>query len=216
MGSTRHSTAKTLQVLFEDNHLIVVNKRPGDIVQGDKTGDTPLSEVVKQYIAIKYNKPGAVFLGQLTATVRLFSLDKNSTLSFTGSQPLRIQWFGVPYGLPLDKCNTFCAGERSGTLGSRARSERARCPRRRGRARAPRQTRGAPHVWRSVEPVKQLSSHVSFRETTPSLKGFREPGKATVHDSKKVNLMRATRQKKWQDLFSRKRVSDTMKQYIVQ
>lgn len=63
MGSTRHSTAKTLQVLFEDNHLIVVNKRPGDIVQGDKTGDTPLSEVVKQYIAIKYNKPGAVFLG---------------------------------------------------------------------------------------------------------------------------------------------------------
>ena len=63
MGSTRHSTAKTLQVLFEDNHIIVVNKRPGDIVQGDKTGDLPLSEVVKQYIALKYNKPGAVFLG---------------------------------------------------------------------------------------------------------------------------------------------------------
>ncbi|WP_310991753.1 RluA family pseudouridine synthase [Aequorivita marina] len=50
-------------MLFEDNHLIIVNKRPGDIVQGDKTGDTPLSEVVKQYIAEKYNKPGAVFLG---------------------------------------------------------------------------------------------------------------------------------------------------------
>jgi len=49
--------------LYEDNHLIVVNKRPGDIVQGDKTGDTPLSEVVKQYIAEKYNKPGAVYLG---------------------------------------------------------------------------------------------------------------------------------------------------------
>ncbi len=49
--------------MFEDNHLIVVNKRPGDIVQGDKTGDTPLSEVVKEYIAEKYNKPGAVFLG---------------------------------------------------------------------------------------------------------------------------------------------------------
>ncbi|WP_240673172.1 RluA family pseudouridine synthase [Aequorivita ciconiae] len=43
--------------------MIVINKRPGDIVQGDKTGDLPLSEVVKEYIAEKYNKPGAVFLG---------------------------------------------------------------------------------------------------------------------------------------------------------
>nr|WP_238934937.1 RNA pseudouridine synthase [Aurantibacter crassamenti] len=43
--------------------MIVVNKRPGDIVQGDKTGDTPLSDVVKEYIKIKYNKPGAVYLG---------------------------------------------------------------------------------------------------------------------------------------------------------
>lgn len=49
--------------MFEDNHLIVINKRPGDIVQGDKTGDAPLSEVVKEYIAEKYDKPGAVFLG---------------------------------------------------------------------------------------------------------------------------------------------------------
>lgn len=57
------STPKNLQVLFEDNHLLVVNKRPGDIVQGDRTGDKPLSEVAKQYIAAKYNKPGAVFLG---------------------------------------------------------------------------------------------------------------------------------------------------------
>src|SRR5690606_24272825 len=47
----------------EDNHLIVINKRPGDIVQGDKTGDMPLSGIVKEYIAEKYNKPGAVFLG---------------------------------------------------------------------------------------------------------------------------------------------------------
>lgn len=50
-------------MLYEDNHLIIVNKRPGDIVQGDKTGDTPLSEVVKAYIAEKYDKPGAVYLG---------------------------------------------------------------------------------------------------------------------------------------------------------
>ena len=58
-----HSTKDNLQVLFEDNHIIIVNKRVGDIVQGDKTGDKPLSEVVKEYIANKYNKPGKVFLG---------------------------------------------------------------------------------------------------------------------------------------------------------
>jgi len=58
-----HSTKNNLQILFEDNHLIVINKRVGDIVQGDKTGDKPLSEVVKEYIADKYNKRGNVFLG---------------------------------------------------------------------------------------------------------------------------------------------------------
>jgi len=57
------STVDNLQVLYEDNHLIAINKRPGDIVQGDKTGDTPLSEVVKQYIKIKYDKSGNVYLG---------------------------------------------------------------------------------------------------------------------------------------------------------
>ena len=57
------STPQNLQVLYEDNHLIIVNKRPGDIVQGDKTGDMPLSEVVKEYVKIKYNKPGNVYLG---------------------------------------------------------------------------------------------------------------------------------------------------------
>lgn len=57
------SNKNNLQVLYEDNHLIVINKRVGDIVQGDKTGDKPLSEVVKEYIKYKYNKPGEVFLG---------------------------------------------------------------------------------------------------------------------------------------------------------
>lgn len=57
------TTKSNLQVLFEDNHLIIVNKRAGDIVQGDKTGDQPLSEIVKEYIAYKYDKPGEVFLG---------------------------------------------------------------------------------------------------------------------------------------------------------
>ncbi|NBL63921.1 RNA pseudouridine synthase [Flavobacterium sp. NST-5] len=57
------SDKNNLQVLHEDNHIIVINKRVGDIVQGDKTGDKPLSEVVKEYIKEKYNKPGEVFLG---------------------------------------------------------------------------------------------------------------------------------------------------------
>jgi 23S rRNA pseudouridine1911/1915/1917 synthase len=57
------STKNNLEVLFEDNHLIIINKQSGDIVQGDKTGDTPLSEIVKAYIKDKYNKPGNVFLG---------------------------------------------------------------------------------------------------------------------------------------------------------
>lgn len=57
------STPDNLDVLYEDNHLIVVNKRVGDLVQGDKTGDTPLSDIVKAYLKKKYNKPGEVFLG---------------------------------------------------------------------------------------------------------------------------------------------------------
>ncbi|PCJ00905.1 MAG: RNA pseudouridine synthase [Flavobacteriales bacterium] len=52
-----------IDILFEDNHLIVVNKRSGDLVQGDKTGDKPLIDIVKDYIKIKHNKPGEVFLG---------------------------------------------------------------------------------------------------------------------------------------------------------
>lgn len=52
-----------MKVVYEDNHLIIVYKESGEIVQGDKTGDTPLSETVKAYIKDKYHKPGAVFLG---------------------------------------------------------------------------------------------------------------------------------------------------------
>lgn len=52
-----------MEVVYEDNHIIVVNKESGEIVQGDKTGDTPLSETVKNYLKIKYNKPGNVFCG---------------------------------------------------------------------------------------------------------------------------------------------------------
>lgn len=53
----------SLNVVYEDNHLIVVNKKSGDIVQGDKTGDKTLSDAVKDYIKKKYNKPGDVYLG---------------------------------------------------------------------------------------------------------------------------------------------------------
>tara|TARA_B100000427_G_scaffold244909_1_gene207927 strand:+ start:57 stop:719 length:663 start_codon:yes stop_codon:yes gene_type:complete len=54
-----------LEVLYEDNHLIAINKKSGDIVQSDKTGDIPLSDFVKEYIKKKYNKPGKVFLGTI-------------------------------------------------------------------------------------------------------------------------------------------------------
>ena len=52
-----------MKVVYEDNHIIIVNKQSGEIVQGDKTGDRPLSDIVKDYIKEKYQKPGAVFLG---------------------------------------------------------------------------------------------------------------------------------------------------------
>lgn len=63
MDKKTRTNSQNLLLLYEDNHIIVINKRPGDIVQGDKTGDIPLSEIVKQYIKKKYSKPGKVFLG---------------------------------------------------------------------------------------------------------------------------------------------------------
>ena len=57
------TTKNNLQILHEDNHLIVVNKRVGDIAQGDNSGDKPLPDIVKEYLKEKYNKPGDVFLG---------------------------------------------------------------------------------------------------------------------------------------------------------
>jgi 23S rRNA pseudouridine1911/1915/1917 synthase len=52
-----------LQIIYEDNHIIIINKRAGDIVQGDKTGDKSLSEITKEYLKHSYNKKGNVFLG---------------------------------------------------------------------------------------------------------------------------------------------------------
>ena len=58
------TTLENLRILYEDNHIIAVNKRNSDIVQGDKTGDVVLSDIIKQYLKITYNKPGEVFAGQ--------------------------------------------------------------------------------------------------------------------------------------------------------
>ncbi len=54
---------QSVEVLYEDNHIIIINKQSGEIVQGDKTGDIPLSEIVAEYLKEKYNKPGKVFVG---------------------------------------------------------------------------------------------------------------------------------------------------------
>lgn len=57
------NTQAIIEVLYEDNHIIAVNKKSSDIVQGDKTGDTPLNEIVKAFLKTKYHKPGDVYLG---------------------------------------------------------------------------------------------------------------------------------------------------------
>lgn len=104
------STASNLQVLFEDNHLLVVNKRSGDIVQGDKTGDKPLSEVCKEYIAKKYDKPGAVFLGVVhrldrpTSGVLIFARTSKALTrlnkQFQERQPEKVYWAIVAVSPP--------------------------------------------------------------------------------------------------------------------
>lgn len=58
-----HSTKDNLQVLYEDNHIVAVNKRSGDVVQGSGTGEASLCEVVAEYVAYKYNKPGKAYIG---------------------------------------------------------------------------------------------------------------------------------------------------------
>jgi 23S rRNA pseudouridine1911/1915/1917 synthase len=63
MDNKKKLDLRDLKVIYEDNHLIAINKLPGWLVQGDETGDTPLSEYVKEYIRQRYKKPGDVFLG---------------------------------------------------------------------------------------------------------------------------------------------------------
>ena len=111
-----------MTVLYEDNHIIAVNKTCNEIVQGDKTGDTPLSEIVKAYIKEKYNKPGEVFLGvthrldRPTSGVVLFARtskaltrlnemfrEKSSSLPFregSGLGPIKKTYWAIVQGAP--------------------------------------------------------------------------------------------------------------------
>lgn len=108
-----YSDKNNLQVIYEDNHLIVVNKRAGDIVQGDKTGDKPLSDVVKSYIKEKYNKPGDVYLGVVhrldrpTTGVVLFSKTSKALTRlnkmFANHETSKTYWAVVKNNPPKEK-----------------------------------------------------------------------------------------------------------------
>jgi len=97
------TNAENVDVLYEDNHVIGINKRVGDIVQGDKTGDVPLSEHLKAYLKKKYNKPGEAYLGVVhrldrpTTGVVLFAktskaLSRLNTMFADKAQVKKIYW----------------------------------------------------------------------------------------------------------------------------
>ena len=99
-----------MTVLYEDNHIIAVNKTCNEIVQGDKTGDTPLSETVKAYIKEKYNKPGEVFLGvthrldRPTSGVVLFARTSKALARlnemFKSHEQIRKTYWAIVQGCP--------------------------------------------------------------------------------------------------------------------
>lgn len=99
-----------MQILYEDNHLIAVNKAPGEIVQGDKTGDKPLSDTLKEYIKLKYNKPGEVFLGvphrldRPTSGVVLFARTSKALVRlnemFKNHDAMRKTYWAIVQGAP--------------------------------------------------------------------------------------------------------------------
>ena len=99
-----------MTVLYEDNHIIAVNKTCNEIVQGDKTGDTPLSETVKAYIKTKYNKPGEVFLGvthrldRPTSGVVLFARTSKALTRlnemFKSHEQIRKTYWALVQGVP--------------------------------------------------------------------------------------------------------------------
>ena len=105
-----------LEVLYEDNHLIAINKKSGDIVQGDKTGDAPISDFIKAYIKAKYNKPGEVFLGTIhrldrpTSGVMLFARTSKAlsrmNRQFKNKEVQKTYW-AVVENAPANKAGTL-------------------------------------------------------------------------------------------------------------
>ena len=99
-----------MNILYEDNHIIAVNKTCNEIVQGDKTGDTPLSETVKAYIKEKYSKPGEVFLGvthrldRPTSGVVLFARTSKALTRlnemFKSHEQIRKTYWAIVQGAP--------------------------------------------------------------------------------------------------------------------
>lgn len=102
MLKNQKTTLENIQILHEDNHLIIVNKRAGDLVQGDKTGDLPLSEILKTYIKERDNKPGNVYLGVVhrldrpTSGVVLFAKTSKALTrlnkAFANKTPKKTYW----------------------------------------------------------------------------------------------------------------------------
>jgi len=102
-----------MTVLYEDNHIIAVNKTCREIVQGDKTGDTPLSEIVKAYIKDKYHKPGEVFLGvthrldRPTSGVVLFARTSKALARlnemFQSHEQIRKTYWAIVQGRPMEE-----------------------------------------------------------------------------------------------------------------
>ena len=135
-----------MQVIYEDNHIIVVSKRSGEIVQGDKTGDEPLSETVKAYLKEKYQKPGNVFLGVvhrldrpvsgLVVFARTSKALTRLNKMFAQGEVHKTYWAIVPASSHLSPLTPF-----SSLTGSPATSSRinptpttTRCPMRRRRS----------------------------------------------------------------------------------
>ena len=105
-----------LEILYEDNHLIAINKKSGEIIQGDKTGDIPLSDVVKKYIKEKYKKPGKVFLGTIhridrpTSGVTLFAKTSKALTrmnkKFQNKEVKKTYW-AIVYNSPSKESGTL-------------------------------------------------------------------------------------------------------------
>lgn len=130
------------EIIYEDNHLIVVNKKSGDLTQGDKTGDITLSDTIKEYIKKKYNKPGDVFLGTVhrldrpttgivlfartsKALTRMNEMFKNKTISktywaVTEKEPLKKQDTLIDFLAKNEKQNKSYAKKEGATDSKRA------------------------------------------------------------------------------------------------